>query len=49
MRAWPNSKDAWTLERTVLLPLANAVFAKKFAAVVAFHGFPQNLKTNAAY
>ena len=42
------SELTWTLERTVLLPLGNTLFAEEFATVVTFHGFDRDFKADTA-
>ena len=47
MRAWSYSKWTGTLEWTLLLPFRNTEFAEKFSAIVTFHWFYRDFKTDA--
>jgi len=42
------SELTWTLERTVLLPLGNTLFAEEFETVVTFHGLDRYFKADTA-
>jgi hypothetical protein len=46
MTAGPHSQLPWTLKRTALRPLSNAILAEELPAIIAFHWVNWYFQTN---